>query len=107
MVASEFILRSYHEALKYIQGQYKLNSWHDKWMEYLASFHFTIKFKSGKLTHRADARSRCLSRRHLLLFELDACILGFEHLKYLYDNDEDFGELYKECLRHPNGEFMI
>jgi len=76
-VASEFILHSDHEALKYIQGQNKLNSRHAKWVEFLQSFHFTIKHKSGKLNQGVDA----LSRRYLLLFQLDACILGFEHLR--------------------------
>ena len=40
-----------------------------------------------------------LSRGHLLLFQLDACVLGFEHLKALYENDEDFGVIYGECRR--------
>jgi len=38
---------------------------------------------------------------------LDACILGFEHLKSLYASDEDFGELYTTCLRHPNDHFLV
>jgi len=38
---------------------------------------------------------------------LDACVLGFERLKSLYTNDEDFGELYGTCLRHPKDDFMI
>jgi len=33
----------------------------------------------------------------LLLFQLDACILGFDHSKSLYIEDEDFGELYSSC----------
>jgi len=72
-------------------------------VEFLQSFHFTIKHKSGKLNQGANA----LSRRHLPLFQLNACILGFEHLKSLYEDDEDFGELYKECKRHPKGDFLI
>jgi len=48
-----------------------------------------------------------LSRRHLLLFRLDACILGFKHLKSLYATDEDLGELYPVCLKHPKGEFLV
>ena len=41
------------------------------------------------------------------MFQLDACILGFEYLKSLYEDDEDFGELYKECLQHPKGDFLV
>jgi len=39
--------------------------------------------------------------RHLLLFQLDACVLGFEHLKALHEKDEEFGMIYEECLEHP------
>jgi len=79
-MANKFILHSDYEALKYIQGQHKLNSTHAKWVEYLHSFHFTIKHKSRKLNQGVDA----LSRKHLLLFQLDACILGFDHRKSFY-----------------------
>jgi len=103
LVANEFILHSNHEALKYIQGQYKLNSRHAKWVEFLQPFHFTIKHKFGKMNQGAYA----LSRRHLLLFQLDACILDFEHLKALYENDEDFRVIYEECRRNPKGDFLI
>jgi len=94
LVTSEFILHSDHEALQYIQGQHKLNSRHAKWVEFLQSFLFTIKHKSGKLNQGADA----LSRRHLLLFQLYALILGFEHVKSLYTEDEDLGSVYSACL---------
>jgi len=62
-----------------------------------------ITHKSGKLNQGADA----LSRRHLLLFQLDTCVLGFKNLKSLYATDEDFGELYATCQRHPKDDFMI
>jgi len=61
-MANEFISHLDHEALKYIQEQHKLNSRHAKWMEYLQSFHFTIKHKSEKLNQGVDA----LPQRHLL-----------------------------------------
>jgi len=35
LIASEFILYSDHEALKYIQGQHRLNSRHAKWVEFM------------------------------------------------------------------------
>jgi len=91
LIPNEFILHSDHEAVKYIQGQHKLNSMHAKWVEYLQSFHFVIKHKSEKLSQGADA----LSRRHLLLFQLGACVLGFEHLRELYADDKGFGSFLR------------
>jgi len=67
------------------------------------NFSITIKHKSGKFNKGADT----FSRRYLLLSQLGASVLGFEQLKPLYDHDKDFGELYKECQRHPKGEFLI
>ena len=55
------------------------------------------------LHHGADA----LSRRHLLLFQLDAYNLGFEHLMSLYATNEDFVKLYSICLKHPKGQFLV
>jgi len=66
-------------------------------LSFLQSFHFTIKHKSGKLNQGANA----LSQRYLLLFQLDACVLDFEHLKALYDKDEDFGQLFATGSKHP------
>jgi len=34
-------------------------------------------------------------------------VLRFKHLKALYEKDEDFGLIYKECHRHPKGDFLI
>jgi len=45
LMASEFIMHSDYEALKYIQRQHKLNSRHAKWVEYLRPFCFTIKHR--------------------------------------------------------------
>ena len=41
------------------------------------------------------------------MFQLDALVLGFEHLKSLYVEDEDLGDLYSACLKHPKGDFLI
>jgi len=103
LIANEFILHSDHEALKYIQGQHKLNSRHAKWVEYLQSFHFVIKPKSRRLNQGTDA----LSRGHLLLFQLGACVVGFEHFNSLYKEDEDLKELYESCQSHPQKDFFI
>jgi len=71
LIANEFIWCSDHEVLKYIQGKYKLNSRRAKRVMYFQSFHFIIKHKSEKLNQGADE----LSRRHLLLFQLNSCVL--------------------------------
>ena len=41
------------------------------------------------------------------MFQLDALILGYEHLKSLYAEDEDRGSLYAACSKHPKGDFLI
>ena len=103
LLASAFILHSDHEALKYIQGPHKLNSRPAKWVEYLQSFHFTIRHKSAKWNKGTDA----LSRRCLLLFQLDACIRAFEYLRLLYFEGEGFGEVYSACKKHPKDDYLI
>jgi len=55
-----------------------------------------MKHKSGKLNQGANA----FLRRHQLLFQLDACISGFEHIKGLYATGEDFWKLFVACLKH-------
>ncbi|KAJ0490007.1 putative nucleotidyltransferase, Ribonuclease H [Helianthus annuus] len=57
LIAKEFVLHSDHEALKYIQGQHKLQPRHAKWVEYIQAFTFTIKHKSGVMNKGADALS--------------------------------------------------
>ena len=57
-----------------------------KWVEYLHSFTFVIKHKSGVTNRVADA----LSIRHSLLTEMKVEFLGFDKMKGLYDTDPNF-----------------
>ncbi|KAA3487695.1 Retrovirus-related Pol polyprotein from transposon gypsy [Gossypium australe] len=91
----EFIIHTDHESLKHLKGQNKLNKRHAKWVEFLESFPYVIKYKKGKENIVADA----LSRRYALLSHLDSKFLGFSHLKDLYENDIDFVEVYKACAQ--------
>ena len=68
-----------------------------KRVEYLQSFTFFIKYKSGVTNRVADA----LSRRRSLLTEIKVEALGFDEMKELYDVDPDFFEVWREC-RAPN-----
>jgi hypothetical protein len=70
----EFVIHSDHESLKHLKGQLKLNRMHAKWCEFIETFPYIVKYKKGKDNVVADA----LSRRHALLTQLDAKILGLE-----------------------------
>jgi hypothetical protein len=75
----EFVIHSDHESLKHLKGHLKLNRRHAKWCEFIESFPYIVKYKKGKDNVVADA----LSRRHALLTQLDAKILGLESIKEL------------------------
>ena len=63
-------------------------------------FHYQAQVREIKST--ADA----LCRRQLL-FQLEASIIGFEHLKSLYEHGEDFQELYESCKKRPKGDNQL
>ena len=66
---------------------------HAKWVEFIETFPYLIKYKQGKEKIVADA----LSCKYVLLSTLDARFLGFEHIKELYKDDSDFANVYNAC----------
>ncbi|XP_071918778.1 uncharacterized protein [Coffea arabica] len=84
-------------------GQPKLSKRHAKWVSFIDTFSYVIKYKTGKTNVVADA----LSHRHSLLAVLDAKLLGFEMLKEIYAHDHDFGEVYASCLKSPHGKYFF
>ena len=78
-----------------------LNKHQARWIIFIESFPFVIRYKKGKDNIVADA----LSRRYTLLSTLEAKVLGFEHVKDLYENDNDFAPLYGECEKSAFGKF--
>ncbi|XP_057997280.1 uncharacterized protein LOC131176296 [Hevea brasiliensis] len=65
----KFIIHSDHESLKYIKSQHKLSRRHAKWVEFIESFPYVVKYKQGKENVVADALSRRSSLRELLVNE--------------------------------------
>ena len=62
-------------------------------MEFIETFPYLIKYKQGKENIVAD------SRRYALVSTLNAKLLGFEYVKELYTNDDDFASVYGACGR--------
>ena len=74
-------IHSVHKSLKHLKGQGKLSRRHAKWVEFIETFPYVIKYKQGKENIVADV----LSRRYVLLHTMNTRLLGFEYVKELYD----------------------
>src|SRR5262249_15972138 len=97
----EFIIHTDHESLKFLKTQGKLNKRHEKWLEFIETFPYVIKYKQGKENVVADA----LSRRYSLLTSLHTKLLGFELIKELYETDADFGQMWAACADSGYSDF--
>jgi hypothetical protein len=97
----EFVIHTDHESLKHSKGQGKLNKRHAQWMEFIETFPYVIKYKQGKENIVADA----LSRRYALISTLNAKLLGFEYVKELCVNDDDFASVFAACEKAAFGKF--
>ncbi|CAG7870748.1 unnamed protein product, partial [Brassica rapa] len=97
------VLRPYidHETLKHLRGQTTLKKRHARWLEFVETFPYVIKYKKGKDNVVADA----LSQRHTLITTMEAKIMGFEQLKMSYETDLDFSELYSNTAKGAMGPF--
>ena len=47
-----------------------------------------------------------LSRRHYLLNTIEVQVLGFEVLKELYNDDPNFGDVWKDCSKGSVNHFL-
>jgi hypothetical protein len=46
-----------------------------------------------------------LSKRYAIVSTLNAKLLGFEYVKELYANDDDFGSVFGACEKEGFGKF--
>ena len=91
-----------HESLKFLKGQQKLNKRHARWVEFIETFPYVVKYKQGKDNVVADA----LSRRYTLLSSLSSKIIGFDYIKDLYETDPDFAESYGKSHKFGIDKFF-
>ena len=81
-----------------------MNTRHAKWVEFIESFTFVIKYKKGKDNVVADA----LSRKANLLTRLDISVLGLDEIKEMYATDAFFGDIFAQCSEHKGiGDFYL
>ena len=78
-----------HQDLKFLHSQKVINKMHAQWVSFLQKFPFIIQHKLGDLNKAVNA----LNRKASLLITLVQDILGFEHLKELYESDVEFKDL--------------
>ncbi|RDY09222.1 hypothetical protein CR513_06447, partial [Mucuna pruriens] len=102
LLPKEFVIHSDHEALKHLRGQGKLNTRHDKWIEFLEQFPYVIKHKQGKMNVVANI----VSRRYALIAMLETMLIGLDFIKELYEKDIDFGESFAMCVHLAFGDFF-
>ena len=77
-----------------------------KWVEFIKTFPYVIKYKQGKKNIVADD---ALSRKYVLLNTMNTRLLGFKYIyiKQLYDSDPDFAEIYNACGHSVFGKFYL
>ena len=75
-----------------------MNKHHAKWSEFIESFPYVIKYIKGKGNVVADA----LSHICMLVTNLELSVIGFEHIKDLYEHDPTFAIPYAKCLMHTS-----
>ena len=83
-----------HQALQYLTSQGKLNQRHLKWVDFLKSYTFVLKHRSGKSNKVVE------SRRQILLKKIQIEMVGFKELNTVYPNDLDFDEAWKACTKN-------
>ena len=102
LMPKEFVIHTDHESLKYLKGQRNLHKRHAKWISFIETFPYVVRYKKGKENIVADA----LSRRYTFLTHLDSKIMGFEFIKELYESNNVFANVFAACEKSSFNKFF-
>ena len=97
LLPKEFIVYTDHQSLKHFRNQKHVDRMLARWAAYLEKFNYLIVHKSGATNKVADA----LSQRACLLTSFEVELLDMDQMKELYENDDDFGQVW---LKHLQGK---
>ena len=101
LLSKEFVIHTDHETLKHLRGRTTLKRRHARWLEFVETFPYVIKYKKGKDNVVADA----LSRRHTLISTMEAKIMGFEFIRDSYATELDFQEAFRKTTQGAFGVY--
>lgn len=99
----KFLIHLDYKSFQHLKGRGKLNRRHAKWVEFIETFSYVIKYKQDKENIVADA----ISRWYVILSTMNTSLLGFEYVKELYVNDSTFTEIYNACGHSTFGKFYL
>jgi hypothetical protein len=79
-----------HQYLRHLKSQGKLNCRYVKWVKFIETFLYAIKYKQGK----ENILTYTLAWMYVLLNTLNTRLLQYDYVKELYFDDTDFNEIY-------------
>jgi len=97
LIGNEIIIHTYHQPLKYLQAQSKLQQIGPyKWMGFLQKFHLIIKYKKGSTNKLEDILSKPPTSKISYLWNI-MYMDHFTHNAYkeAYIEDEDLKEVFQ------------
>ncbi|PKU70598.1 hypothetical protein MA16_Dca008715 [Dendrobium catenatum] len=104
LLHQEFVICTDNQALQFINNQKHINRMHARWVSFLQKFSFVLKHQAGRHNKVADA----LSRKAMLLTQLQTEFTGLLCLQELYASDQDFSVIWHKCKKQePVPEYSI
>jgi transposase InsO family protein len=102
-----FLIHTDHHSLRYLDTQPSLSKRQARWMETLAEFDYTIKYKPGKTNSVADVLSRRpQDEPTITLLDIDSLSTSNKDaIRHAYKQDKDFKDIFQTLQnrkRDPN-----